>query len=514
MFDSILSPDQRQIEIQDTTSEPSYFHDLNLDRVFDPIIKSTKSFGLESVFYSPLRDIETIRYRQEILRELENSTLFDQISSFSEEINRLSRTMKEIKKALESESGYENNFLTRGRVLNYACQYRELVFSLYVAMNESVFSSKGLRDFRVYLGEYCASTYFAALSNSAKQLQNKLESVQYCMLIHEGTIRVREYEEESDLASEVVRLFEKFRQGDVKDYRGKIREDNFAPHIEAAVLGMLASQKKELFSELYEFSRQYLAFIDETIARFAVEVQFYLAWIKTIREMISKDLKFCYPTFSKQGEQIRFDDSFDIALALTTTDSVVTNNVQLDFPERMIVITGPNQGGKTTFARSFAQIHYLASLGLSVPGSQARLQLFDRILTHFGREEDLSTLNGKLQDDLIRLNELLNMATAESIVIVNEIFTSTTLKDAILLGNRMMERFSSIGSLVICVTFLDELAVFNENTVSMMSTVSDEDHTKRTFKIIRKPPDGLAYAIHIAEKNRATYKQLTERLRV
>ena len=57
--------------------------------------------------------------------------------------------------------------------------------------------------------------------------------------------------------------------------------------------------------------------------------------------------------------------------------------------------------------RAFGQAHYLATLGLCIPGSESALYLFDNILTHFGREEDMSTLNGKLQDDLVRLHELL-----------------------------------------------------------------------------------------------------------
>lgn len=491
-----------------THDEPGCFADLRLDQVADAMITGYEEYDLKSFFYTPLHDVMAVRYRHEILHDLEDEAIFTCVKAFEEQ-------MRQMRKERAQADKLHDHYQKERWFLDAVTTYCDAVHTLASELARLDVQSRGFQALSAYLTAYIASERFTALVAETQQRYDDLASVQYCVHILGNRVTVSTYEGEPDYSAEIEATFARFRQGAVKDYRVKFSGWPEMNHVEAQVLDLVARLYPDVFLALDQFSARHRDYLDGAIGAFDREVQFYLAYLAYIEPFKSAGLPFCYPAVSTSSKDILARDAFDLALATRLVPqkmAVVCNDFWLNDPERIFVVTGPNQGGKTTFARMFGQLHYLASLGLPVPGSAARLFLPDQIFTHYEREEDLTTLRGKLEDELVRIHDILQRATSRSIIVMNESFSSTTLNDALALGTRVMRQIIALDALGVYVTFVDELASLSESTVSMVSTVVRENPALRTYKIVRQPADGLAYAAAIAEKYGLTHEMLRRRI--
>ena len=507
-FRSILFRDPGDARDIGRIGTPEYFGDLNLDQIVTSITAAKQDYNLRPFFYAPLRSVEAVKYRHEVMRDLEESDILDCIQRFAAGM-RLMRERLALAEKLYYSLQKQRWFLAAAEA------YCDAVTKLQDRLPRLSPHSTGLRSFCQYLNAYASSTRFAVLTRTVGDLVRDLTAIRYCVQIRGSGFTVRGYEAEQDYSAEVTETFAKFRQGEARDYRAELRASRDMNHIEAKILEFVSLLNEDIFARMTEFATRQRAFADTLLLTFDREIQFYVAYLDHLIPLRKAGLGFCYPELSTTDKQVRVDDAFDLALAnkLTANKSpVICNEFHLDDPERIFVVSGPNQGGKTTFSRTFGQMHHLASIGCPVPGRNAKLFLFDAMFTHYERAEAIANLHGKLQDDLLRIHAILERATPRSIIIMNEIFTSTTLMDAVFLARKVMERIIALDCLCVCVTFLEELASLGEKTVSMVSTVARDDTAQRTFKVIRRPADGRAYAISIAEKYRLTYDAIKGRI--
>jgi DNA mismatch repair protein MutS len=508
-FHSILFEGPEGSTRDENPSVPDFFADLNLDQIVDAITAGKKEYNLRPFFLVSLKSVEAVEYRHEVMRDLETAGPRDAIKSFAGRM----RTMRGY---LETAASVRDRHNKEGWFLSAVEAYCKAVNDLTRDLAGSDLKSAGLSTFLEYLKKYVVSDNFTSLLAEAKKLRTDLSTLEYSMLISRdhGQFTVRKYEGEADYTPDVVSTFEKFARGAPKDYSAEFSEWPDMNHVEEAVLDLVARLYPDVFRSLENYYAEHADYLDKTIADFDREVHFYVAYQEFMRRLEWAGLHFCYPRVSDKTKDVESHEGFDLALAnklVGERSPVVCNDFFLKGDERIFVVNGPNQGGKTTFARAFGQLHYLASLGCPVPGKDARLFLFDRLFTHFEREEDINNLRSKLEDDMLRVHSILSESTPNSVIIINELFSSSTVQDAVFLGEAVLEQIIQLDALCVYVTFLDELSSL-EKAVSVLSTVVPENPELRTYKIVRRPADGLAYAIAIAKKYRLSYDSIMGRI--
>ncbi len=260
---------------------------------------------------------------------------------------------------------------------------------------------------------------------------------------------------------------------------------------------------------------------------------FYLGAVRFIQRLQQLGLSTCRPEIAPMAERLcDVKDSYNVHLGLNYPDvpaeeraeSVVTNDIVIGPEGRILVLTGPNQGGKTTYLQGVGIVHVLAQAGCHVPGKQATISPVDHLFTHFPLEEKPEADTGRLGEEAIRLARIFEQLTRHSLVLLNESLSSTSFSESLYLAQDVVRMLRRVGARAIFSTHLHELghgiAELNDSVrgdstiVSIVSSPADGsapgagDELLRTYKLETRPPLGQSYAREIAARYGISYQQL------
>jgi DNA mismatch repair ATPase MutS len=241
----------------------------------------------------------------------------------------------------------------------------------------------------------------------------------------------------------------------------------------------------------------------------------------------------CRPQIAPSDERrCEVKDSYNINLVLRLSEAddgkgsaIVTNDIRMgpDPGGHILILTGPNRGGKTTYMQGAGLVHILAQLGLYVPGTQALISPLDHLFTHFPLEEKPESEAGRFGEEAMRLGEIFEQVTRHSLVLLNESLSSTSFSESLYLAQDLVRILRRIGARAIYSTHLHELAdrvdELNQSVpgdskiISVVSSPIDVASANgaegiRTYKLEMRPPLGQSYAREIAARYGISYEQL------
>lgn len=276
------------------------------------------------------------------------------------------------------------------------------------------------------------------------------------------------------------------------------------------------------------------------LASLKAEILFYIAMAKSIRRIQNAGLPMCRPIFSEGNQRrCRAKDAVNINLAFkmmrpgnhnNLSETLVKSDIDLGDDGRILILTGPNQGGKSVYTQAVGLVQVLAQIGMYVPAEKAAISVAQGIFTHFPNEEKINQGTGRLGDEAKRLNEIMEQVSENSLVLLNESLSSTSFGESLYIAEDLMKALSILGCRMIFATHLHELAdrideinaeIGGRSLLRSIVALAEElpkdltnggELVKRLYKIAPGPPRGQSYALEIARKYDISFQQIMAKL--
>jgi MutS domain V len=226
------------------------------------------------------------------------------------------------------------------------------------------------------------------------------------------------------------------------------------------------------------------------------ELAFYIGCVNLHHQLTRLRLAMCVPVPRERTERrLAFDGLYDASLALRTAHAPVGNDVTGDGRD-LVVITGANQGGKSTFLRCVGQAQVMMQCGMFVAAASFSANVCDGIFTHYKREEDASMKSGKLDEELKRMSEIVDHIREHSLLLCNESFAATNEREGSEIARQIIAALLRKRVKIVFVTHLYALAhgLYEQKAQGIMFLRAERRADgERTFKLTEAEPLHTSY---------------------
>lgn len=235
--------------------------------------------------------------------------------------------------------------------------------------------------------------------------------------------------------------------------------------------------------------------VTEEVLRFLTllrqEVGFYVGCLALHDRLRASGAPVCFPEPSTDPRPVLVaQELYDPGLSLRTDEQVVGNDVAADGVP-LVMVTGANQGGKSTFLRSVGLAQLMLQAGMFVPATSFRATVAARLFTHVERDEDTTLRSGRLDAELREMRAIDDQLAPGDLLLCNESFSSTNEREGSLLAHDIVRALVESGVRVVYVTHLFDLArALHEDasTATCFLRAERREDGTRTFKLLAGPP--------------------------
>jgi len=431
---------------------------------------------------SSLTDPDAIVYRQQVLTDcLEHPEIIRQLYQLALE-------------ALENErtTGGLFTLASPDQILSRSVRVLELQVGVLRRLRQiagqqaASFRSEGFTRFFAMLAEELAEDYLQAVGHHLHELEFKhgvLESAELAKGFKGRRYIVRTPREQ--------RWTERLPFGNRSDsYSFTIppRDENGFRSLEA-IEGRGINGVADSVAQSADHVKSFFAML-------RLELAFYLGCLNLHDRLAGKQEPACFPEPLAAGQlTLTAQGIYDVCLTLHLQDRVIGNDINAD-GKSLVMITGANQGGKSTLLRSLGLAHLMMQAGMFVGARSFRAGVCRGVFTHYKREEDATMERGKLDEELSRMSAIASQITRHSILLCNESFASTNEREGSEIARQVVRAMLRKQIKVFFVTHMYDLAhsfYARQPGNALFLRAERQPDGRRTFRLTEGEPLPTSY---------------------
>lgn len=458
---------------------------------------------IERVILIGTTDIQTIRYRQDVLKDcLENAGVIREIYQIPLE-------------SIENKKKHWLGIFTRSpsSILDGAVDLMQMFYELLKKLRRIAdehadqFQSRGFKSFFSMIKRELTDDYFARMVQQlddlkfqdgvliSSQLGKGLEGKNY-------TLRKPGKKDRNWLKKFVAQLN--------PGYSFYIHERD------EAGFRALADIRDQALNQVANTMAQSTDHVDAFLNSLRAELAFYIGCINLKERLAQMGSPVVFPKLAAVGERsLSFKDLYDISLALTMNQRIAGNNMRAE-GKNLIIITGANQGGKSTFLRSVGLAQLMMQAGMFVCAEEYCSDVCTGLFTHYRRKEDASMESGKLDEEFSRMSKISDSLKPDSIILFNESFSATNEREGSGIARQITQALLEKQIKIFFVTHLYDFAhsLYEKNMPEALFLRAErKSGGKRSYKLVCGEPlqtsfgEDVYHEVFSPEKN-ATLKNM------
>lgn len=231
-------------------------------------------------------------------------------------------------------------------------------------------------------------------------------------------------------------------------------------------------------------------------SRLRIELAFYLGCMNLYDRLTKAGVPTCFPEPRPlDARTFTCRDLRDVGLCLATGTPVSGNSIDADGAS-LVVVTGANEGGKSTFLRSVGTAQLMMQAGMFVPSKSLRANVVNGVFTHFKREEDDTMTHGKFDEELARMSTIADFVAPQSMLLCNESFASTNEREGSEIARGIIDALLECGIKVVYVTHMYDLAhdlYRRDNAEYLFLRAERRSDGTRTFRMLPAAPEPTSH---------------------